>query len=102
MKQNDDNPLFTVSNHHTGSCGRPPAINGDRANCYHGYFENTFGEQFVFVYDGDTGKAHLWCGDGGWEKPFPVVNGLPEGLILSPEEQAWLQACWKGAGRIMG
>ena len=102
MKQNNDNPLFTVSNHHTGRCGRPPAIKGDRANCYHGYFENTFGEQFLFVYDRDTGKADLWCGDAEWEKPFAVMNGLPEGLILSPEEQTWLQACWRAAGRIMG
>ncbi len=59
MKQNDDKPLFTVSNHHTDSCGRPPAINGDRPNSYHGYFENTFGEQFIFVYNTETGKTEL-------------------------------------------
>ena len=102
MKKQDDKPLFTVSNHHTDSCGRPPGINGDTPNCYHGYFENALGEQFVFVYDRDTVKANLWCGDAGWEKPFPVANGLPEGLILSPEEQTWLQTCWRAAGRMMG
>jgi len=47
MKQNDQRPLFVVSNHHTGSCGRPPTINGDEPNTYHGYFENTHGEQFI-------------------------------------------------------
>jgi len=102
MKNQDDKPLFAVSNHHTGSCGQPPEINGDRSNCYHGYFENALGEQLVFVYHRDTGKADLWCGDAGWEKPFAVANGQPEGLILSPEEQTWLQACWKAAGRMMG
>ena len=102
MKNQDDNPLFTVSNHHTGSCGRSPGINGDRPNCYHGYFENALGEQFVFVYDRDTGKADLWCGDAGWGKPFAVANGLPEGLILCPEEQTWLRTCWSAARRMTG
>ena len=102
MKQNDDKPLFTVSNHQTDSCGRSPAINGDRPNSYHGYFENTFGEQFVFVYNKETGKAELWCGDAGWEKPFSVVNGSAKGLILSSEEQIWLQACWRAVSRMLG
>jgi hypothetical protein len=102
MKNQDDKPLFTVSNHHTGNCGQPPGINGDRPNRYHGYFENALGEQFVFVYHRVTGKADLWCGDAGWEKPFAVANGQPEGLILSPEEQTWLQACWSAAGRMTG
>ena len=102
MKQNDDKPLFTVSNQHTGSCGRPPAINGDGPNSYHGYFENTYGEQFVFVYNTETGKAELWCGDAGWEQPFAVVNGLPRGLILSSEEQIWLAACLNAVSRMLG
>ena len=62
---------------------------------YHGYFENAYGEQLIFVFNMETKKAELWCGDAGWEQPFPVVNGLAKGLILSIEEQIWLQACWR-------
>ncbi len=32
--------------------------------------------------------------DAGWELWYPVVGGKPEGVILSPEEVAWLKACW--------
>ncbi len=34
--------IFTVTNHHVASCGRPPQIDGDR-DVYHGYFENRYG-----------------------------------------------------------
>ncbi len=92
MKKHDHKPLFTVSNHHTPQCGQPPALSGDEPNTYNSYFENSWGEQSIFVYNRETGQAVLWCGDAGWQT-FPVVNGLVEGLILSSEEQIWLQAC---------
>ena len=95
MTKLDRAPLFVVSNHHTADCGQAPALNGDEPNTYHVYFENSFGEQSIFVYNRDTRQAVLWCGDAGWQQPFPVVNGMAEGLILSPEEQNWLQACWE-------
>ena len=98
MKQNDQRPLFVVSNHHTGSCGRPQTINGDEPNTYHGYFENTHGEQFIFVFNTESKKAELCCGDAGWEQPYPVVDGSAEGLILSSEEQMWLASCWRVVG----
>ena len=84
MRGNDgDKPLHAVSSHHAASRGRSPAINGDRPNCCRGYFGNTFGEQFIFVYDMDIGKAELQCGDAEWVKPFAVMNGLPNELILT-------------------
>jgi hypothetical protein len=89
-------PLFTVSNHHTAQAGRPPAINGDESGAYHGYFENRYGEQFIFVYRKDTSEGTLWGGDVGW-KPHRVVDAKVESLILSREEKAWLQACWEAA-----
>ena len=93
MKKHDHKPLFTVSNHHTPQCGQPPALNGDEPDNYHSYFENSCGEQSIFVYNREIRQAVLWCGDAGWQ-PFPVVNGLIKELILTPEEQVWLQACW--------
>jgi len=89
-------PLFVVSNHHAERAGRPPAIDGDRPGAYHGYFENRYGEQFVFIYQRDSGEGTLWGGDVGWE-PHSVVDGKVESLVLSSEERSWLQACWDAA-----
>ena len=86
--------IFRVSNHHTPNCGRPPSVDGDAVETYHGYFENRHGEQSLFVYDRAKGEGLLHCGDGGWEHPFRVVDGRPEGLILSKEERLWLESCW--------
>ena len=69
-------PLFTVSNHHAPHCGAPPAVNGDEGGVYHGYFENSHGEQFVFLYRWNTGEAVVRCGDAGWEKLYPVTEGI--------------------------
>lgn len=96
MTSSDREPLFAVSNHHTPACGHPPALNGDESDSYHSYFENRYREQFIFVFNRETRQAVLWCGDAGWQ-PFSVVNGAVEGLILAPEEQMWLQACWDAA-----
>ena len=89
--------LFTVSNHHTVQCGQPPNVDGDEPNTYHGYFENRYGEQSIFVYSRDASEAVVFCGDADW-KAYPVRNGLPKGLVLSPEERIWLQACLQASG----
>ncbi len=96
MSTPESMPLFTVSNHHMTNAGQPPAVNGDDPNMYHSYFENAYGEQSIFQYNRDTKQGMLWCGDAGWS-PYAVVNGQIEGLILAPEEQAWLRACWQAA-----
>jgi len=87
-------PLFIVSNHHGPDAGVPPTFTGDDPHVYHSYFENYYGEQALFVYERDTQKAVLWCGDAGWQ-PSPVRDGRVEGLLLSAAEQLWLQACWQ-------
>ncbi len=89
--------IFRVSNHHAPSCGRPPSVDGDAEGTYNGYFENRYGEQTLFVYDRSKGEGFLHCGDAGWEHAFRVVDGKPEGLVLSPEERAWLECCWMAA-----
>src|SRR5437773_1670574 len=79
MIQPKEQSLFTVSNHHAVGTGQPPSVNGDEANTYHGYFENRYGEQSIFIYRRATGEALLCCGDAEW-KAFPVVNGKVQGL----------------------
>jgi hypothetical protein len=90
-------PLFTIGNHHVESCGTPPQIDGDVRKRYHGYFENDYGEQAIFVFDYEVQEGKLWMGDAGWEKPYLVRNGSVPGLVLNDNERTWLFACWKAA-----
>lgn len=89
--------LLKIQNHHTASCGDPPIVDGSAENCYLGYFENPYGEQWIFTMDRGTGKATLQGGDVGWNTKFDVTNGTVADLILGQEEQLWLQACWSSA-----
>jgi hypothetical protein len=91
-------PLFVVSNHHDPDAGVPPMLNGDEPHVYHSYFENSDGEQAVFVYDRETQQAVLWCGAAGWQ-PYPVREGRVDKLLRSGEEQLWLHACWQAVTR---
>ena len=90
-------PLLQSRNHHSLSCGDPPIIKGDDPNVYLGYFQNAFGEQWVFSYDRTTRKAELRGGDIGWNTVHEVRDGKVGELVLGREELAWLQACWKAA-----
>jgi len=92
-------PFFCMSNVHVESCGEPPTLSNDRPSRYQGYFENRHGEQWIFTLDSTTGKADLRGGDAGWNKSYEVFNGEAQGLILSPDEQTWLKACWMAAKR---
>ena len=97
-KANVGRPLFSVSNHHTGSCGDAPMIDGDAPGKYVGYFVNEHGEQAIYTYDFETGGATLKMGDSGWQVAHPVVNGEVDGLLLTKAELMWLRACWMATG----
>jgi len=85
--------LLDLTNHHATPA---PAIE-QRPERYIAYFENTFGEQLVFVdADGDA-DATLYLGDLDWEpRRVSEANGLPNvgDLILNREERTFLCACW--------
>jgi hypothetical protein len=89
--------LLIISNAQAESCGKPPEITNTNGDQYTGYFENRYGEQNIFVYDYKEKKGLLYCGDAGWEEPSEVINGIPQGLGLSPEEKVWLASCWTAA-----
>jgi len=55
-------PLLQTRNHHTVTCGDPPTIYDDDPNMYIGYFENAFGEQWVFSFDRATREATTSAG----------------------------------------
>jgi len=92
-------PLLKIRNRHTVACGDPPIINSDDPNVYIGYFENAFGEQWVFNFDRVTRKAELRGGDIGWNSVHEVRDGRVGELVLGRDESAWLQACWTAAAR---
>jgi hypothetical protein len=87
-------PLLRISNHHNPACGDPPVVDSEVGNQYIGYFENPFGEQWIFTLDRVTRIAILRGGDVGWEKEYDVSDGSTGDLILGPEERLWLQACF--------
>ncbi len=90
-------PLLQVGNHHSPASGTPPHIADLSPSQCLGYFENTYGQQAIFVYDRDSRKAVLYLGDAGWQTPHAVVaGGVPE-LLLSETELGWLRACWRAA-----
>ncbi len=92
-------PLLKIPNHHAPGCGDPPIVDGKSDDRYIGYFENPFGEQWIFTLDRKTGKAVLRGGDIGWNTAHDVVDGRTNDLILVVEEQLWLSACWAAASR---
>ena len=90
-------PLFQVGNHHSAASGTPPHIADLGPSHYLGYFENTSGEQAIFVYDRNSRHAVLYLGDAGWQTPHAVVDGAVPDLLLSETELVWLHACWQAA-----
>ena len=92
-------PLLRIRNHHSLACGDPPIIDGDDPNVYIGYFENAHGEQWIFTFDRTTGTTQLRGGDLGWNTVHEIRDGQVDDLVLSADEAAWLQACWRAASR---
>jgi hypothetical protein len=64
-------PLFRISNHHTDDSGPVPAIDGDEAGRYYGYFANQHGEQAVFVYDYRLARRLSGLGSFDSDGPAP-------------------------------
>jgi hypothetical protein len=86
-------PLFQVRNVHDASCGEPPTITNEANKKYCGYFQNRFGEQWVFIYDPETKVGELRGGDIGWDTVVPVRDGKVD-VMLGKAESGWLLACW--------
>ena len=69
--------VFAAHNNHDERCGRPPSLhNTDDLGLYYGYFENGYGEQFVFTFDRATGTGTVSGGDLGWGDPRAFTLGL--------------------------
>jgi hypothetical protein len=92
------NGLLDLTNHHPA----PAPVIEQRPERYVAYFENTFGEQLVFVHDDGEADATLYLGDIDWEpRLISDANDLPDvgDLILNREERTFLCACWIATAR---
>lgn len=81
--------VFAAHNNHTPQCDLPPQVrNADNPGLYCGYFENRFGEQFVFVYDQATKTGTVSGGDLDWGNPKTFTLGLLEEALGSTQRLA--------------
>ena len=77
--------VFAAENNHHERCGPPPRLrNIANPGLYHGYFENRYGEQFVFTFDRATRTGTVSGGDLGWGNPKSFTLGsLEEALCVT-------------------
>ena len=81
--------VFAAYNRHHECCGAPPCLrNAGQPGQYHGYFENCFGEQFVFIFDRETGAGTVWGGDLDWGNPRAFTRGLLAKALRSTQTLA--------------
>ena len=94
VKPKDQDPgearlVFTAHNTHHERCGAPPRLrNTDNPGLYYGYFENRYGEQFVFTFDRVTGTGTVSGGDLGWGEPKTFTLGLLDEALRSTRNLA--------------
>jgi hypothetical protein len=81
--------VFAAHNTHDEGCGPPPRLrNTDHPALYHGYFENRYGEQFVFTFDQATGTGTVSGGDLGWGDARSFTLGLLDEALRSTQDLA--------------
>jgi len=93
-------PLLKTSNHHALASGDPPIIEDSKPEPYIGYFENMFGEQWIFTHDRATGVATLRGGDIGWNHEIDGTDGSTGELTLNASEAQWLECCLLANGTV--
>ncbi len=94
--------VFVAHNNHDPRCGRPPRVrNTDNPGLYYGYFENRYGEQFIFTFDRATGTGTVSGGDHGWGEPKAFTLGQLEEVVRDTQRvaaQVVGQVCTETAG----
>src|SRR5438309_10136581 len=91
VKPKDHDPddaglVFAAYNANHERCGAPPRLrNTDNPGLYHGYFENRYGEQFVFTFDRATGTGTVSGGDLGWGDAKAFTRDLLDEALRSTQ-----------------
>lgn len=87
--------LLTVKNYHAVSCGPVPDV--DTSGKYVSYYENRFGEQFIFVGDPKAESAVVYGGDLGWDEARLITAYKPyPSFFMSEGERFWILSCLIG------
>ena len=81
--------VFAAHNNHDPRCGSPPRLRNTSApGLYYGYFENRYGEQFIFTFDRATGTGTVSGGDLGWDDRKSFTRGLLEEALRETQKLA--------------
>jgi hypothetical protein len=87
--------LFSAHNVHAAGCGTPPHVRQE-AGRYQGYFENRYGEQWIFIFDYSAERGYLRRGGraGTTSTSCRATALFPAGQspIFNEEGQLWLLA----------
>ena len=86
------NTILVVCNSHIPMDNSPPCLKNAPGH-YLSYFENEYGEQWLFSHERGTDTFALTGGDVGWES----ISDLSE-LVLNTPEQSWVVACLWASG----
>jgi hypothetical protein len=65
-----------------------------------GYFQNRFGEQWIFVYDPETKVGELRGGDIGWATVVPIRDGKVDVMLERPRVPGFLRAVSPRQGSV--
>ena len=81
--------VFAAHNNHDPRCGSPPRLRNTSApGLYYGYFENRYGEQFVFTFERATGAGTVSGGDLGWIDRKTFTLGLLDEALHETQKLA--------------
>jgi hypothetical protein len=80
--------VFAAYNNHDPSCGPPPRLRSTDPRLYYGYFENRYGEQFVFTFERATGAGTVSGGDLGWIDRKTFTLGLLDEALHETQKLA--------------
>jgi hypothetical protein len=72
----------------TASDAPPRLRNTENPGLYYGYFENRYGEQFVFTFDRATLTGTVSGSDLGWGDPKAFTPGLLDKALRSTQDLA--------------
>jgi len=79
--------MLTTHSGHPAACGIPPAFSTEAADLYIGYFENRYGEQWIFTFNCATREAGLR--DGGVRSKDSGADELPRTRLTLCTRQAF-------------
>ncbi len=90
-------PLLKISNHHALAFA-PLIIEDTKPDQYIGYFENIFGEQWIFTRNLQRVWQNCAAGNFGCNREIDVTDGACGELTLNATEAEWLECCLMQVG----